>query len=135
MGGIFHKMWLRVHRDRAGRRFQDRYAAARAARKDARWSKRALRILLLLVAMVATGIGVILAFIPGPAIPFFILAGGLLSAESRSVARLLDWGEVKLWAVWGWGRRLHVATKFTMAAVFVGLGLAVAYASYRFMTS
>jgi hypothetical protein len=135
MAGIFNKLWLKVHRDHAGRRFQDHYDATHAARKDARWSKRAMRVLRILVAMVATAIGLILAFIPGPAIPFFILAGGLLSAESRSIARLLDWGEVRLWTVWGWARRLPVAVKYSVTAVVASLGFAVAYASYRFMTS
>ncbi len=125
MAGIFHKLGQKVHRDHAGRRFQDRYEATHAARKDVRWSKRALRVLRILVAMVATAIGLILMFIPGPAIPFFILAGGLLSAESRGIARLLDWGEVRLWAVWGWGRRQPVAVKYT---VTVGLSLRAAVA-------
>lgn len=131
MAGIFDKLSKAGRPSRAGRRFQDRYDAARAARKDGRWGKRALRVLRLLFAVVAGSIGVVLAFIPGPAIPFFILAGGLLSAESRGVARLLDWGEVKLRAGWSWGRRLPAWGQLALAGLVVGLSLASAYASYR----
>lgn len=46
-------------------------------------------------ALVSFVIGVILAFIPGPAVVFFALTGALLATQSMWVARLLDRGEVK----------------------------------------
>jgi hypothetical protein len=45
-------------------------------------------------ALVSLAVGVVLVFIPGPAFVFFILAGALLAAQSRWVARRLDGLEV-----------------------------------------
>ena len=50
------------------------------------------------LAFVSFGIGVVLAFIPGPAVLFFALTGALLSTQSRFIAEKLDKGEV-------WGRK------------------------------
>lgn len=58
---------------------------------------RALRLLLI---PLFTAIGLVLTFIPGPAILFFLLAAGLLSAQSRWMARELDHAELKLRGGW-----------------------------------
>ncbi|MDI1337815.1 MAG: hypothetical protein PSU94_16660 [Lacunisphaera sp.] len=112
-----------------------RYEAARAARKDASWAARVRRALRLLLALVLFVIGVAEAFLPGPAILFFFFAGGLLAAESRSIARLLDWGEVRLRALWGWGRRhwrvLPVWGKVVCGALAAAVSFGGAYVSYR----
>ena len=134
MGGIFNKLWQTVQHDHAGRRFQDRYEAAREARKDGSWRRRAVRVFRLLVALVAFVIGVFLMVLPGPAILFFLIAGGLLAAESIYVARLLDWSEVKLRAGWAWVQRLSQVGKFVLAGLVVFLGTGLAYASYRLLT-
>lgn len=68
------------------------------------------RVLLLGLAVLLTAIGVVLMFIPGPAILFFFLAGALLAEESLPVARGLDWAELRLRAAWNalrrwWSRR------------------------------
>ena len=133
MGGIFEKLRQTVQHDHAGRRFQDRYAAAREARKDGSWRRRARRVLRLLVALVAFVIGVFLMVLPGPAILFFLIAGGLLAAESIYVARLLDWGEIKLRAGWVWLQRLSRAGKFALTGLVVCLGTGLAYASFRML--
>jgi hypothetical protein len=52
-------------------------------------------------AIVSLGVGVVLAFIPGPAVLFFALAAGLLAAQSAWLAKKLDRGEVgarRFWA-------------------------------------
>jgi len=59
----------------------------------------------------------------------------LLAAESRAIARLLDWGEVKLRAGGSsaekrW-RRLAVGQKIAVTGLIASLGVALAYASYR----
>ncbi len=53
-----------------------------------------VKVAVLAGAVVSLGIGVLLTFIPGPAIVFFALAGALVAMESASVARALDRGEV-----------------------------------------
>ena len=54
------------------------------------------RILYAIAGVVAFGVGVVLVFIPGPAILFFLIAGGLFAGQSLSVARALDWTELRL---------------------------------------
>jgi hypothetical protein len=95
---------LTMPKGRAGRRFQDRYVAARKSRNDVRWTQRGLRIIRLVIALVAVAIAVVLMFIPGPAIVFYFIAGALLAAESLTIARLMDWLEVRLRALWRWGK-------------------------------
>jgi hypothetical protein len=51
------------------------------------------------LSIVFFAVGVVLAFIPGPAVVFFALCAALLAAQSGWVARILDRGELK-------GRRL-----------------------------
>lgn len=55
-----------------------------------------VKIAFFALAFVSFAIGVVLAFIPGPAVLFFALTGALLSTQSRFVAEKLDKGEV--WA-------------------------------------
>jgi hypothetical protein len=45
---------------------------------------------------VAFALGVVLAFIPGPAVLFFALAAVLVATQSRWLAERLDRAEVKL---------------------------------------
>lgn len=89
------------------------------------------------VAGVAVAIGLVLVFIPGPAILFFALAGMLLATESRAVARFLDWSEVTIrrlardarctWRAW------PLWAKITAAAVAVAAAGVIAFALYRLM--
>jgi hypothetical protein len=61
------------------------------------------------LAFVAFGVGVVLAFIPGPAVLFFFLSGALLSTQSRFVAEKLDktevWGRKAFASMRAWWRR------------------------------
>src|SRR5687768_5558348 len=82
--------WHALRRARPGMRFQERYERARAKRACGACQ----RILLFIVAIICLGVAVVLSIFPGPAIPFFFVAGGLLAAESRPIARLMDWAEV-----------------------------------------
>jgi hypothetical protein len=65
---------------------------------------RGVKALYVVVAVVSFAVGVVLAFIPGPAVLFFALSAALVGAQSCSVARLLDRGEVK-------GRRLWMSLR------------------------
>jgi len=55
-----------------------------------------MRPLYLGAAAVAFAIGVVLAFIPGPAVLFFALTAALLATQSSWLAAQLDRAEVKL---------------------------------------
>jgi hypothetical protein len=66
---------------------------------------------------------------------FFLVAGGLVAAESRGVARALDWTEVKVrkfagWSVKRW-RKLSPVGKAAVAFTFFALAAGVLFISYR----
>jgi uncharacterized protein (TIGR02611 family) len=124
----FRKHWRDLKRGQPGRRFQDSY---QRARKREAGSGAMERIILIVAALVCFLIGVVLTFIPGPAILFFFLGGGLLATESRWVARKMDWIEVRCRRLFSWAaRRWH---RLPLAGR-VGLGIfataAVALAAY-----
>lgn len=82
-------------------------------------------------------IGVLLVIFPGPAIPFFFLAGGLFATHSRRMARLMDWCEVRLRKIAAWGRarwrKLPVAVRVGLLILGGGLSAATMYFTYRLM--
>jgi hypothetical protein len=131
--------WLAISRGRAGHRFQERYAAAKKSRADDSWAQRSRRVFRLLVALVAIVIAVVLMFLPGPAVLFYFFAGTLLARESLVVARLLDWIEVKLRALWKRGlplwRKTPVWGRVLLAGFVFCLSATSTYLSYRFMTN
>jgi UPF0716 family protein affecting phage T7 exclusion len=92
------QMWTELRRWPAGQRFR-RIHESHAAHRSG-WA----RCLTWLAAGVCFVIGVILAFIPGPAVLFFALTCALTATQSRAVARLLDRSEVRVRATW---RRLR----------------------------
>lgn len=94
--------WRSVRQGRPGHRFVDHYDRAVRARSR---SGTVVRVVGIGLAVLALAIGVLLAVIPGPAIPFFLVAGALLASEFRPVARLMDWWEVRLRALASWGRK------------------------------
>mgnify|MGYP003577713667 CR=1 FL=1 len=83
--------WRELKRLPPGERFQKHHEKQREAGIP-KWR----RVLSLGVAVSALAIGVVLVFIPGPAIVFFAVGGALLASHSLWVARALDWTELKL---------------------------------------
>ncbi len=84
------QQWQSLKRGKPRHRFRTRYDAGRKAKKDAGFGFKLLRLMRFVVALAAAVIGVVLVFIPCPAILFFLLAGSLLAAESLTIARFLD---------------------------------------------
>jgi hypothetical protein len=130
----FREHWQELKRGRPGRRFQDRYDRARSEESRGGPIKR---IALIGLAIVCLAIGVVLAVMPGPAVLFFFLAGGLLATESRIVARLMDWLEVRLRKIIAWcrrrWRRLSTAGRVIVAALATAGTGAFVYLSYQFI--
>jgi hypothetical protein len=116
--------WHLLKKGRAGHRFETRYESAKKARKNAEWSDQVGRIFRLFLALGLLAVGVVLVFIPGPAILFFFVGGGLLASESRFIARVLDWTEVKGRALWGWSKRHWKAAPTWGKVVFLILTFA-----------
>lgn len=98
----FREHWRELKRGQPGRRFQERYDRARHVERR---SGAGRRIVMFFAAGVCLIIGVVLTFIPGPALPFLFLAGGLLATESRTIARFMDASEMRLRRIFGWAKR------------------------------
>lgn len=82
--------WQDLKQAPAGQRFVKCYERHQA--REAPW----LKPILFFAAVFSFVIGVVLAFVPGPAILFFAISGALLAAESRPVASAFD--KVELFA-------------------------------------
>jgi hypothetical protein len=128
----FRKSWRELKHGRPGHRFQDRY---QRARRETEQCGPAQRILMLIAALVCLAIGVVLSVIPGPAVPFFFIAGGLLAAESRTIARFMDWSEIVCRKILAWGkrlwRRLPIAGRIGLLLVGACISAGTMYLSYR----
>lgn len=135
MINLVKQQWQSLKRGKSGHRFRSRYEAARKARKNVGFRVKLQRLVRLVIALAATVIGVVLVFIPGPAILFFLLAGSLLAAEFLTIARFFDWTEVKLRTGFAWGQRrwhrLHRAGKILLTGLAAFGTIGCAYVAYR----
>ena len=61
--------------------------------RHAQWRSGLTRVLSLLIALISFVVGIVLAFIPGPAILFFAITAGLMATQSLWVAKQLDAAE------------------------------------------
>jgi hypothetical protein len=109
------KEWRAIRDAEPGERFEKHYRRTHdvpGARKYA--------VLYWLGALVAFAIGVVLVFIPGPAILFFLIAAALVATQALWLARRLDRAEVAL-RRWGrafkaWWRRRALLQKVALGA-------------------
>lgn len=129
------RQWAALQRARPGRRFEERYEAAQRKENRASFLARVVRFT---IATAALAVGVVLVFIPGPAVLFFAIAGALLASESRGVARFLDWSEVKIRAVLRWAqrtwKRLPMVGKVAVAIMGAAGGAGAGVVGYRVIT-
>ena len=130
----FRDDWRELKRGRPGRRFQQRYERARHAEPRSGLAKR---VALIGIAVIAVGLGLFFAVFPGPAIPFFFVGGALLAAESRMIARSMDWLELRArdfmtWFKKRW-RHLPLVGRIAGVVLFMGCSATVTYFMYRFV--
>jgi hypothetical protein len=85
--------WRELKEHAPGERFEKFYVAEQ---QRSRWIKFAY----VGAALVLIPIGVLFAFIPGPAVLFFALSAALFATQSLWLARRLDRGEVALRKAW-----------------------------------
>lgn len=120
------KRWHALSEGTPGRRFRDRYYRQKRSSKSRNLLHTAVRFAL---AGVAVTIGVVLAVIPGPAIPFFFLAGALVASDWLWMARLLDWIEVKARAVAARVAKLWHPLPLAVKAILLIVGCSFSIAS------
>jgi uncharacterized protein (TIGR02611 family) len=129
--GNLKQQWREFKKGRPGKRFQERYERNRGQRKSI-----FTRVLQPVLGTVLFLVGVFFVIMPGPGIPFLFIGAGLLGNESRSIARALDWVEVRLrkivdWAK-AWWKHAALATKRALMVIAAfGTSLA-AYGAYHF---
>jgi len=85
--------WRELKEFPPGERFEKFHVAEQ---KRSRW----VRFAYLAVAIALVPVGVLFAFIPGPAVLFFALSAALFATQSLWLARLLD--RVELWLRDSW---------------------------------
>lgn len=95
-----------LQRGTPGHRFRKHYDAAHRPGNELSVLHRILRFVIALVAVI---VGIVLTFMPGPAVLFFALAGALLASESRWLAGALDLTELKLRDAARWSLRRWVS--------------------------
>jgi len=93
---VIERQWLRLWKGPPGRRFQNLYRRAHRRGESEAISTHIVRLVL---AAVFLCVGIVLIFLPLVYIPFLLISAGLLAAESRLMARLLDQTEA-------WSRRI-----------------------------
>lgn len=126
------EQWTQLRQYPAGQRFRLRYEAHRRRVPDGR--SLGHRFVIFGVAGLLALIGVVLVFMPGPAVLFFFLAGAVLAEESRRMACLLDGCEV--WcrrggrAVCRSWRRLSLSSRVLLGMSLGVLAGAAAYVGY-----
>ena len=83
--------WQRFKADPPGKRFQlqfkRRHEVARTPLQKA---------LVLGGGVLLTAVGILLFFLPGPGVLFVLLGAALIAQQSLTVARALDWTEIRL---------------------------------------
>jgi uncharacterized RDD family membrane protein YckC len=127
------QQWRELKRRPPGERFQSHNREQKKRNKS-----KARRFLSLGAAIACLAVGVVLVFIPGPAIVFFFIGGGLMASHSMWVARGLDFLEVRLrrgasaakrwWRAHSWAERAPL-----LLAAFVGV-LGAGLAAFELFT-
>ena len=132
MLGNLKRQWRAFRGGKPGHRFQDRYESSRKLRQTQSLPQRLVQPFL---ALILLAIGVVLTFIPGPAVVFFFAGAGLLAGESLMLARTLDWTELKSRKLLRWAKKWWAhATLAVKSAVFFLGGCAVSgvgFAAYQ----
>src|SRR3954452_13135603 len=117
------RTWRELKGSPAGHRFEMHHRRERERRGGSSPPRRAISLVAAIAALV---IGIVLVFIPGPAILFFAVAAALLATQSLAVARALDWMELEGRAAWRalrrWYGRRSSAGKMSL---LIGIGCAI----------
>jgi hypothetical protein len=85
------RQWCDLKKGRPGHRFQDRYERNQQ-RQDRSVFRRWVQPVLGVILVAA---GLFFCFFPGPGLPLLLPGVMLLSERSATIARTMDWTEVK----------------------------------------
>ena len=130
----FKCSWQRFKADPPGKRFQlqfkRRHEVARTPLQKA---------LVLGGGVLLTAVGILLFFLPGPGVLFVLLGAALIAQQSLTVARALDWSEIRVrkllarsFGAWG---HFSAALKIFLVGLAVVGALAVGFGAFKFLTA
>lgn len=127
------RRWRILPTGKPGKRFEQRYDENRANPRPL-WA----RVLAVGGAAVLLAVGLFFIAVPGPGIPFLLAGAGLLSAQSRLMARFLD--RFELWvrriakAARHWWRRRAMPMRAAVVTGGVLVASGSAYGAWRILT-
>ncbi|HSI62923.1 MAG TPA: PGPGW domain-containing protein [Candidatus Saccharimonadia bacterium] len=133
MFAALKKHWKELKSSRPGHRFQDRYERRK---KEHRSSFHWGRWLNIGGGLILTLTGIFLLAVPGPGLLVSVVGLSMLGSEFLTLARFLDWAEVKLRNIFQWSRRWWRRSGLVGRASVILLGCLLAggvvYGGYAF---
>jgi hypothetical protein len=128
------KGWRGLRRGRPGHRFQERYQRNRQTKGSKSVTHRFVMPLVGVILVIA---GIVLCVFPGPGIPLIILGASFLAERSRTIARSMDWSELKIrqgikWALLWW-RKASLPARCVALVLITGVSAVGAYGAYRML--
>jgi uncharacterized membrane protein YbaN (DUF454 family) len=84
------------------------------------------------LALIAFAVGVGMIFLPLPEIPFFIVSGALLAAESLPFARFLDRQELRVHGAWDRLKRISGLPPLAIRVITLSLAFSTLVLSSGF---
>ena len=122
--------WRLLWKGPAGKRFENYY---RRNHKNGVGEGFWVQMFRLAIALVFLCVGLLLLFLPLVYIPFLLVSAALLASESRSIARILDHGEVWIRRTWTQIKARLGISQTGSKIIFATLGVGcIALAGYTF---
>lgn len=126
MLGKLKRSWRQLKAGRPGARFQLEYEAQQKSRRPA-W----VRPVWVAVGTALLAVGLVALPAPGPGILVIAFGAAIIARESRVAARVLDWIEPRLRAVWTWAgnvwRVAPLPVNVLLALLVMALAVAVGW--------
>jgi hypothetical protein len=130
------QQWDEFKHARPGHRFQERFERNQEARSG---RSRLTRFLKPVAAIVLVAAGLIFCCIPGPGLPLILLGAALLADISGTVARALDWLEVRTRDIISrtkqWWQHASISARAAVIVFAVCIAGSAVYGGFRFVES
>jgi hypothetical protein len=128
------RSWQRFKADPPGQRFQQQFKRRHVVARTL-----LQRALVVGGGVLLTGVGIFLFFLPGPGVLFVLLGAVLIAQQSVTVARGLDWTEIRLrkllaQSIGAW-RRFSAALKILLVGLAVVAAAAVGFGAFKLLTA
>jgi len=124
--------WRELKKGRPGHRFQDRYEEKKETSRDRPLIRQSLQPVAGAILLAA---GIVFCVIPGPGLPLVFLGAAVLAERCLTLARLLDWIEVKLRSVLArvkaWWRKASPIARHSAIVIAATAVVGAGYGAYH----